>query len=42
MYAVLNLGFTPVKFARLSQREKAFVVACIRMRIDAEKTKTRD
>lgn len=35
-YAVLNFHWTPKQFAELPSREKAFVIACIDNRVDAE------
>lgn len=36
MYAVLNFHWTPKQFAGLGWKEKAFVIACIDMRVEAE------
>lgn len=37
MYAVLNMNYKPSEFSNLPVREKAFVIACIHNKIDAEK-----
>lgn len=37
MYAVLNMGYTPSQWINLSQKERAFIVACIQIKIDEEK-----
>lgn len=37
MYAVLNMGYKPSEFANLSNKEKAFVIACIDMKLTEEK-----
>lgn len=37
MYAVLNMNYTPSKFADLPQKEKAFVISCIIQKLEAEK-----
>jgi len=34
---VLNLGYKPSEFVSFSTEEKAFVIACIENKIDAEK-----
>lgn len=36
MYAVLNFHWTPNQFNALSRKEKAFVIACIDKRVQAE------
>jgi hypothetical protein len=36
MYAVLHMGWTPAQFLSLWDNEKAFVVAAIQMKIEAE------
>lgn len=41
MYTVLNFNWTPSKFANLSRKEKAFVIACIDNRVKAEKEELR-
>lgn len=38
MYAVLNFFWTPKQFAQLDIKEKAFVIACIDNRIEAEES----
>lgn len=37
MYAVLNFHWTPNQFNNLGRKEKAFVIACIDNRVEAEK-----
>jgi len=37
MYAVLNMGYTPSQYINLNQKERAFVIACIQIKIDEEK-----
>lgn len=37
MYAVLNFHWRPSEFASMGMREKAFVIACIEERVQAEK-----
>ena len=37
MYAVLNFHWKPQDFANLSTKEKAFVIASIDKRVEAEK-----
>lgn len=37
MYAVLNMGYTPSQWINLSQKERAFIIACIQIKIDEEK-----
>lgn len=37
MYAVLNLNMTPHEWCDLPQRERAFYIACIDLRLEAEK-----
>jgi len=41
MYTVLNFHWTPSQFANLGRKEKAFVMACIDERINAEKNSLR-
>ena len=36
MYTILNFNWKPSDFANLSLKEKAFVIACIDKRIEAE------
>jgi len=36
MYAILNFHWTPNQFNNLNRKEKAFVIACIDNRIQAE------
>ncbi len=36
MYAVLNFHWTPRQFVEMGINEKAFVIACIDNRIEAE------
>lgn len=37
MYAVLNLGLFPSEWNSLSQRDKAFIIASIDLKLDAER-----
>lgn len=37
MYAVLNMGYTPSQFINLNQKEKAFIIASIKLKIEEEK-----
>lgn len=37
MYAVLNMGYKPSEFANLNNKEKAFVIACIDIKLAEEK-----
>lgn len=37
MYAVLNMGYKPSEFANLPPKEKAFVVASIRIKMESQK-----
>lgn len=37
MYAVLNMGYTPAQWLKLSYKEKAFIMAAIKLKIDEEK-----
>lgn len=37
MYTVLNFHWTPNQFNNLGRKEKAFVIACIDKRVQAEK-----
>jgi hypothetical protein len=37
MYAVLNMGYTPSQYLNLSQREIAFIIACIQIKLEEEK-----
>lgn len=37
MYAVLNMGYTPSQFIELNQKERAFVIASIQLKIEEEK-----
>lgn len=39
MYTVLNMHWEPSKFANLPQAEKAFVIASINKKVEAEKQK---
>lgn len=41
MYAVLNFHWTPSQFAGLGTREKAFVIACIDNKVEAEERERR-
>lgn len=36
MYTVLNFHWTPRQFAEMGRKERAFVMACIDNRIEAE------
>lgn len=42
MYAVLNMGYKPSEFAFLPQKDRAFVIACINEKVEAEKRHTRE
>lgn len=37
MYAVLNMGYTPSQYIKLSQKERAFIIASIQIKIEEEK-----
>lgn len=37
MYAVLNMGYTPSQWINLTQRERAFVMASIQIKLEEEK-----
>ena len=37
MYAVLNMGYTPSQWINLTQKEKAFIMASIQIKLDEEK-----
>ena len=37
MYAVLNMGYTPSQYINLSEKERAFIMACIDIKIEEEK-----
>jgi carbonic anhydrase len=37
MYTILNFHWTPNQFNELNRKEKAFVIACIDERVQAEK-----
>jgi hypothetical protein len=37
MYSVLNMGYTPSQFVGMSQKEQAFIIACIDIKIEADK-----
>ena len=41
MYAVLNFHWTPRQFAEMGLKEKAFVIACIDNRVEAEEREKR-
>ena len=41
MYAVLNFHWTPRQFAEMSRKEKAFAIACIDKRVEAEEKERR-
>lgn len=41
MYTVLNMNWTPTQFAKLSNREKAFVIASIKIKMEAEREERR-
>jgi len=40
MYAVLNMGYKPSDWVNLSQKEKAFIIASITIKLDEEKKQT--
>ena len=37
MYAVLNMGYTPSQYVKLSQKERAFIIASIQIKMEEEK-----
>lgn len=37
MYAVLNMGYTPSQWIKLGQKERAFVIAAIQIKLEEEK-----
>ena len=37
MYAVLNMGYKPSDWLNLNQKEKAFIIAAIEIKLDEEK-----
>lgn len=37
MYAVINMGYTPSQWINLSQKDRAFIMACISLKLDEEK-----
>ena len=37
MYAVLNMGYKPSDWVKLNHKEKAFIMAAIKLKIDEEK-----
>jgi hypothetical protein len=37
MYAVLNMGYTPSQYINLNQKERAFIIASILIKIEEEK-----
>lgn len=37
MYAILNMGYTPSQYIKLSQKERAFIIASIQIKIEEEK-----
>jgi len=37
MYCVLNLGWTPSQYIKLSAKEKAFVDACVIIKMEEQK-----
>ena len=37
MYAVLNMGYTPSQWIKLNQKEKAFIIASIDIKLEEEK-----
>lgn len=41
MYAVLNMGYTPSQWINLTIKEKAFVIASIKIKIDEEKKQSK-
>lgn len=41
MYAVLNMGYTPSQYVRLTQKERAFIIASIMIKIEEEKKQNR-
>ena len=41
MYCVLNMGWTPSQFIRLSYKEKMFVTASVMIKLEEEKKQQR-
>ena len=41
MYTILNMNWTPSQFSRLNNKEKAFVIASIDIRIQADEEEKR-
>lgn len=37
MYAILNMNYKPFEWLEMSQKQKAFVIACIDIKIKEEK-----
>ena len=37
MYAVLNMGYTPSQYINLSRRDRAFIIASIKTKLEEEK-----
>lgn len=37
MYAVLNMGYTPSQWINLHERDKAFIIASIQIKLEEEK-----
>ena len=37
MYAVLNMSYTPSQWINLSQKERAFIIASIQIKLEEEK-----
>ena len=37
MYAVLNMGYTPSQWINLTQKDRAFVMASIQIKLEEEK-----
>lgn len=41
MYCVLNMGYTPSQYINLSQKERAFVIASVKIKVEEEKKQER-
>ena len=37
MYAVLNMGYTPSQWINLTQRDRAFIIASIKIKLEEER-----
>lgn len=41
MYCVLNMGYTPTQYINLSLKDRAFIIACIQIKLEEEKKQNR-